>query len=89
MTLVERTRTSPHLELGVSTRGAICLYKAVQARAYLAGRHFVTPDDIQALVGPVFGHRVWVKAHYEGGLVQREQAMVILAELVDSVPVPR
>ena len=89
MSIVEQTRSSAHLALGVSTRGAIALYKAVQAKAYLDGRHYVTPDDIQALVGPVFSHRVWVKAHYEGGSAQREQAGVILAELVDSVPVPR
>ena len=89
MAIVEETRRSAHLDLGVSTRAGISLYKAIQARAYLHGRAYVTPDDIQALVVPVFSHRVYVKSHYESGTAQRDEAAAILRELVDSVPVPR
>ncbi|MFT5434387.1 MAG: MoxR-like ATPase [Myxococcota bacterium] len=89
MTIVAETRKNPHLELGVSTRGAISLYRAVQARAYLMGRTYTTPDDIQALVVPCFSHRVYVKAHREGGTSERDEAATILNELVDSVAVPR
>ena len=89
MAIVIATRESEYLSLGVSTRAAIELYKATQARAYLNNRHYVTPDDVQSLVGSVFCHRVHMRQSYEGGSSQREQASVILAELVESIPVPR
>jgi MoxR-like ATPase len=89
MAIVEATRSSDHLELGASTRAAIELYKAAQARAYLNGRHYITPDDVKALVTAVFCHRVFARTHYDSGAIQREQAVVILAELVESIPVPR
>ena len=89
MAIVTETRRSNHLELGVSTRGAISLYRAVQARSYLLGRAYGTPDDVQALVVPTFSHRVWVRSHHEGGAAQRDEAASILNELVEQVPVPR
>jgi MoxR-like ATPase len=89
MAIVTETRRSPHLSLGVSTRGAISLYRAVQARAYLMGRAYATPDDIQELVVPCFSHRVYLKNHSEGGAAARDEAGVILTELLDAVPVPR
>ena len=89
MAIVGETRRSQYLDLGVSTRGAIALYRASQARAYLLGRGYVTPDDVQALCVPVFSHRVWVKSHHEGGASQRDEAATILTELLESVPVPR
>jgi len=89
MAIVEETRKSRHLELGVSTRGAISLYRAIQARAYVLGRAYATPDDVQALVVPVFSHRVWVRSHHEGGASQRDEAATILNELLETVPVPR
>ena len=89
MAIVGATRTSPHLDLGVSTRGAISLYKAIQSRAYLLGRAFATPDDVQELVVPAFSHRVWVKSHYDGGSAQRDEAAAVLGDIVEAVPVPR
>jgi MoxR-like ATPase len=89
MAVVEQTRNSDYLELGVSTRGAISLFRAVQARSYLHGRGFATPDDVQALVVPSLSHRVWVKAHPSGGAAQRDQATTVLLDLLESIPVPR
>ncbi|MBT9554842.1 MAG: MoxR family ATPase [Myxococcales bacterium] len=89
MAVVGATRASPHLSLGVSTRGAISFYRAVQARAYLLGRAFATPDDVQALVVPSMSHRVYVKAHRDGSSAQREEAAAILTDLIESLPVPR
>ena len=86
--VVEMTRTSPLLELGVSTRGAISLYRAAQARAYLEGRDYCVPDDVKALVTPVFCHRVWVQAQVEHSAEERDQAAHILAEILDAVPIP-
>ena len=88
MRIVEMTRASPLLELGVSTRGAISLYRASQARAYLEGRDYCIVDDVKALVVPVFSHRVWVQAQLEHSAEEREQAANILAEILETVPIP-
>lgn len=89
MALVTATRQSPHLSLGVSTRGAISFYRALQARAFLEGRGFVTPDDVQALAVPAMSHRVYLKHHRDGSATQRDEAAAILSDLVESLPVPR
>ncbi|MDP9152429.1 MAG: MoxR family ATPase, partial [Myxococcota bacterium] len=54
--IVARTRESPELELGVSPRGALSLFRAAQARAVLQGRDYATPDDVQALAASVLAH---------------------------------
>jgi MoxR-like ATPase len=56
--LVRATRERPELRLGSSPRSSVALYRAAQARAYLAGRDFVLPDDVKALAPAVLGHRV-------------------------------
>ncbi len=48
----------PELELGVSPRGSLSMYRAAQARAFLQGRDFVNPDDVFALAMPVLAHRL-------------------------------
>jgi len=89
MALIQGTRDSRFLALGVSTRGAISMYRAVQARAYLLERDYVTPDDVQQLAVAVFSHRVYTSSHREGGGAQRDEAAMVIRELVESVPVPR
>jgi len=66
--LVAGTRSHPELELGASPRGSLGLFRAAQARAWVAGRAFVTPDDVQAVARPVLAHRVILtgKARYGG-----------------------
>ncbi len=86
--VIERTRSSPMLELGASTRGAISLYRAAQARAYLDGRDYCIPDDVKELVVPVLSHRVWVHEAASRSGDEREQASNVLAEILDSVPIP-
>ena len=56
--LVRATRERPELRLGSSPRSSMALYRATQARAYLAGRDFALPDDVKALVPAVLGHRI-------------------------------
>ena len=56
--LARATRETPLLRLGASPRASLALLHAAQAWAALAGRDFVTPDDIQALVVPVLAHRL-------------------------------
>jgi len=56
--LVRETRERAELRLGGSPRSSMALYRATQARAYLAGRDFALPDDVKALFPAVIGHRV-------------------------------
>jgi MoxR-like ATPase len=83
--LVGATREHRDLELGVSTRGALALYRAAQARALLDNRDFVTPDDVQQMAVPVFAHRVLLaqEARYGG-----TTADGTVAAIVDRVAVP-
>lgn len=82
MDLVERTR-SDQFSVGVSTRGAIALYKAMQVHAALAGREYAIPEDIRAVAGPVLAHRVT-----SGAGIKRKDAEARLTMLIDQIPVP-
>jgi len=86
--MVKRTRESEYLSLGVSPRGALMLFRAAQALAYVEGRNFCTPEDFKPLVVPVFAHRVVVNALYSSTLKKTEQAEQVLKEIVDTVAVP-
>ena len=83
--LVEASRNHPRLSLGVSTRGALSYFRAAQARSFLCGRSYMSPDDLQQLAVPVLAHRVQLnsEARYGG-----QSASSILAEIVAEVPVP-
>lgn len=84
--LVHATRGNKELSLGVSTRGALTMYRAVQSLALVEGRDFVTPDDVKRLSGPVLAHRVIC-----GGVIregQRTRARQIIQQIVDTTPVP-
>jgi len=86
--IVERTRQSEHLSLGVSPRGAVMLHRAAQARAFLEGRDYCLPDDFKRLIIPVFAHRVVVSSRYVSTQKRSEQAEAILREIIDSTRVP-
>jgi MoxR-like ATPase len=86
--IVKRTRESEALSLGVSPRGALMLYRAAQAMAYLDGRTFCSPSDFKTLAIPAFAHRVVVNVRYSSSIKKSEQAETILAHILDSVPVP-
>ncbi len=84
--LARATRTSPALTLGVSPRGATMLLHASKAWAFLAGKTFVTPDEVKAVALPTMRHRVQLRpeVELEGGSVDG-----VLSGLLASVPVPR
>jgi MoxR-like ATPase len=86
--IVERTRTSEQLTLGVSPRGLLMLQRAAQARAFLEDRDYCTPDDFKQLVLPVFAHRVVVNARYAATQKKSVQAEIILREIMESTSVP-
>lgn len=72
--LVEATRTQPAFALGLSPRGSLALLAAARAWALLAGRDYVIPEDVQAVLPSVAGHRLRDQAdpagHGGGALVQ-------------------
>ncbi len=86
--IVNRTRNSEYLSLGVSPRGSMALYRAAQAQALLHGRNYTIADDFKQLVIPVFSHRVVVSSRYTSTLKKSFQADQILGDLVESIPVP-
>ena len=55
---VHATRAHPRFRVGISTRGAIALKRVAQARALIAGREFVVPEDVMESIKPVFAHRI-------------------------------
>jgi len=79
------TREHPAIELGVSPRGTLALYKTAQAFAALRGRDYVIPDDIKYLAPAVLTHRITI--HPQTRLRGRTPEQVI-AEIVEAVPVP-
>lgn len=84
--LARATRSSAATELGVSPRGATALMAAARAWAWLSGRSFVTPDDVKALLQPVFRHRI--KIHPEAQL-EGIDAITVLQNVLASTPAPR
>ena len=88
LAIVNRTRESAYLALGVSPRGSMMLFRAAQSLAFLDGRAFTTPEDFKSLAVPVFAHRVVVNGRYSSTLKKVEQAEQILREIVESVDVP-
>lgn len=84
--IVRATRDHEDLRVGVSTRGALTLYRAAQALAFLNGRDFVVPDDLKALVGSVLAHRIVGKSFLQAGEFAAAEA--ILRDIVDRIEVP-
>jgi MoxR-like ATPase len=84
--LAGETRRSPSLALGASTRAAAMLLLASKAWAYLAGREFLTPDDVKTLVKPAWRHRMILRpeVELEGATSDR-----VLDAIVQRVPAPR
>ena len=84
--IVAATRESDELHVGISTRGALSLYRASQSLALVRGRVYVVPDDVKELVVSVFSHRVISKGYLHGG--QRDAIEGLMRQLVETVPVP-
>lgn len=88
MALVEATRRSPHLRLGVSPRGALSLYRAAQARALIEGRSYCLPDDVKGLAVQTFAHRVIAASATRFSQGTSLEAERIIEEILEEVPVP-
>lgn len=79
------TREHPSIQLGVSPRGSIALMKACQAYAFIQGRAFVTPDDVQYMMPFVCTHRIVLgpEAMYDG-----KDGEQMIREVIQQIPVP-
>ena len=88
MRIVAATRDSEMLDLGVSPRGTLSLFRAAQALALTEERAYCIPDDIKRLVLPVFAHRILVSTRYASSLRRSEEAEAVLTEIMKTVSVP-
>ena len=88
MSIVAATRDSEMLDLGVSPRGSLALFRAAQALALTEERPYCIPDDIKRLVIPVFAHRILVSSRFASALRRSEEAEAVLREIMKTVSVP-
>lgn len=84
--LSAQTRQDPMITLGVSPRGSIALMKAAKAHAFLTGRTFVTPQDITAVIRPVFAHRLVLNPKAKAAGITEEE---LVRRLCGTVNPPR
>ncbi len=84
--VVRRTRELPNVTLGASPRATVHLLAAARAAASLAGRDFVTPDDVARMALPVLRHRVVLTPEAE---LERTTPDSAVRAALESVPVPR
>ncbi len=83
--LVTATRTSTSTTVGASPRGSLAVLKLARCKAALAGRDFVTPEDVKAVAVPALAHRLMLKPEL---WVQQLAAEDIVRELLETVPTP-
>jgi MoxR-like ATPase len=84
--LVRATRDHAELAVGASPRAAVMLANAARARAALAGRAYIIPDDVKALAVPVLRHRLTLSPAAE---IEGRDIEALVAELVEGTEAPR
>jgi MoxR-like ATPase len=83
--VVAATRTDPQVEVGASPRGSLALLKLSRARAAMAGRDYVTPDDVKALAVAALAHRLVLRSELWARRVQPDD---VVARILAEVPTP-
>ena len=83
--IVSATRNHQDVYLGASPRGSLGLFRAAQARALLADRDYVTPDDVKALAEPILAHRLIINP---SARIKNVGPAAVIQEILDSLPVP-
>ncbi|TML58564.1 MAG: MoxR family ATPase [Actinobacteria bacterium] len=83
--IVSSTRTSQRVQVGASPRGSLAILKLARVKAALAGRDFVTPEDVKAVAVPALSHRLMLKPEL---WVQRVRPEDVVREALDAVPAP-
>jgi MoxR-like ATPase len=84
--IAHATRSHAAIRLGVSTRGALLFARLARAKAFLAGRDYVLPEDLKTLAAPALGHRLVLDARARYSGTEKQE---LIREIVKSVPVPR
>jgi MoxR-like ATPase len=84
--LIDATRRHAQIQVGASPRGGLALVQLARARAVMAGRDYVVPEDVKAVALPALAHRVTLKPEL---WVRRISADDVIAGLVQSVPTPK
>jgi MoxR-like ATPase len=83
--IVASTRTSQRVQVGASPRGSLAILKLARVKAALAGRDFVTPEDVKAVAVPALSHRLMLKPEL---WVQRVRPEDLVRESLETVPAP-
>jgi MoxR-like ATPase len=86
LALIKTSRQHPELALGASPRAAGAWLQTSQASAWLAGKNFVTPDDVKAVASPLLRHRLILKPE---AMLDGLQIDAVIASVINQVPVPR
>jgi len=84
--IVAATRAHSQVDVGASPRGSLALLKVSRARAAIAGRDFVTPDDVKAVAMPALAHRIILKPD---PWIRGVRTASVLADVLGAVPVPK
>lgn len=88
LSIVDATRRSENIELGISPRGTLALYRSAQALAMIEGRDYCIADDIKRLVLPCFAHRIIVNSRISGLRTRTAEAEKVLKEILEKTVVP-
>jgi len=85
LAIIRATRTHPAVQLGISPRGTLALYRACEAYAALQGRDYVQPDDVKYLAPNILAHRLRTTTRTR---MRGKQYKEIIAEILQAIPVP-
>ncbi len=83
MDLVLATRNDDKIQLGVSPRGSIALFKSCQVYAAINGRDYIIPEDVKYMAPHVFNHRILLR-----GMVSLRDSVEVIESIINSLEVP-
>jgi MoxR-like ATPase len=86
--IVDATRRTELVELGISPRGTLALFRSAQTLAFIEGRDYCIADDLKRLVVPVFAHRLIVNSRSAGLRSHTREAEQVLAGILEKIAVP-
>lgn len=86
--IVNQTRQNEAIELGISPRGSLALFRSAQALALIEGREFCIADDIKRLIIPCFAHRIMISSRYANVTRRTHEAEQLLKEILQKIKVP-
>ena len=86
--VVQATRRSAHIELGVSTRGSLSLRNAAQAHAYMLGRDWCVPEDVKAMAVSVLAHRIGIARTFDEAAESMGEGTAAMMTILEETAVP-